>query len=165
MANNSISTAKIQDNAITAEKMGTNYVAGFAVNGIPVSSIGAVINVTGGDNTSLQFNEETNTLTINSASSADGKGNGGGNKTMGASPIQTISANSPLSASTDINGNATIGILAGASDGDLLIWNAGSSAWVDEAVSGDVTINGAAPHTSTIFKAFLFPRLPPRPGI
>ena len=62
---------------MTAEKMGLNYVSGIAVNGIPVTGKGSVFNIVGGNNTSVKFDDLSNTLTIDAAASSSSSGKGG----------------------------------------------------------------------------------------
>ena len=66
---------------------------------------------------------------------------------LNTAPIYEVYATAPLSASQSTDGNSnndvTVAIQNGANDGDLLIWNAGSAAWLDQSVSGDISINGS----------------------
>jgi len=167
----------IADSSITASKMATNYIAGIAVNGIPVTGKGAYVNIVSGGNASVQFDPTSNSIIFGSSTKAvtangksgtviqdeggDGDGNGEGNgdgdgnnkncdkdnwnKHWDDDGLQEISANSPLTASTDDNGNVTLG-LSDASSGQIIIGQGSSSNPAFETVGGDMTLasNGTA---------------------
>ncbi|HZV12767.1 MAG TPA: hypothetical protein VFA55_06085, partial [Candidatus Kapabacteria bacterium] len=55
----------IPDSSVTASKMGTNYVAGITVNGTPITGVGSTVNLVGAGNTSLLYDQQTNSIIVN----------------------------------------------------------------------------------------------------
>ena len=72
----------IPNNSVTDAKLGVNYVGGIDVNGIPVTTKGSVLNLVGGNNTSLQFDAATNSIIVDAATTTD-DGKGGNATTQG----------------------------------------------------------------------------------
>lgn len=62
-----VTTGKLADGSVTAEKMGTPYVAGIALNGKTITADGTVLNIEVGDGIALTFDEETRTLKLSKA--------------------------------------------------------------------------------------------------
>jgi len=60
----------VADGAITSEKIGTDYVSSIRVNGEKVSSKAASINFTGGKGLKVNFDKETQSITIDAPSLA-----------------------------------------------------------------------------------------------
>ncbi len=65
-----VTTAKLDDGAVTAEKMGTPYVAGIALNGKTITADGSVLNIEVGEGIALTYDEETRTLKLSKAAAA-----------------------------------------------------------------------------------------------
>lgn len=62
-----ITTAKLSDGAVTAEKVRMNYVAGFRVNGEEVSGNGTMLDLQSDGNLELRYDRGTSTVVIGSA--------------------------------------------------------------------------------------------------
>lgn len=82
-----ITTAKLADGAVTAEKIGAPYVAGIALNGKTITGDGTVLNIEVGDGIALAYDEETKTLKLSKPIAAV---QGDGEK--GAKPLDFVSA-------------------------------------------------------------------------
>lgn len=65
-----VTTAKLADGAVTAEKMGTPYVAGIALNGKTITADGSVLNIEVGEGIALTYDEETRTLKLSKSAAA-----------------------------------------------------------------------------------------------
>lgn len=65
-----VTTAKLADGAVTAEKMGTPYVAGIALNGKTITADGSVLNIEVGEGIALTYDEETRTLKLSKTAAA-----------------------------------------------------------------------------------------------
>lgn len=70
-----VTTAKLDDGAVTAEKMGTPYVAGIALNGKTITADGSVLNIAVGEGIALTYDEETRTLKL-SKTEIEARGDG-----------------------------------------------------------------------------------------
>jgi hypothetical protein len=90
IADNSVSTQKLEDNAVTSSKMGTDYVSGIAVNGVPVTAKGTVLNIKAGDNALIQFDSNAASITFSAIGALSPQartlsvGSGGTPRTMNA---------------------------------------------------------------------------------
>lgn len=62
-----ITTAKLSDGAVTAEKVRMNYVAGFRINGEEVSGNGTMLDLRSDGNLELRYDRGTSTVVIGSA--------------------------------------------------------------------------------------------------
>src|SRR5579883_204958 len=93
----------VADSSITASKMATNYIAGITVNGTPITGFGSTVNLVGAGNTSLLYDQQTNSIIVNATMSGNNsdtankygysKGNGGANtESFGATVLQGASA-------------------------------------------------------------------------
>ena len=74
--NGAITSSKLADNAVTAEKMGTDYVSSFSVNGQKISGKATDINLVTGDGITAALDPATNSIVLKSAPSGilDNKG-------------------------------------------------------------------------------------------
>lgn len=70
VANGSVTSAKLADGAVTAEKMNVDYVSGIAVNGTPVTGKGTILNLEGSNDIALEYDEVNNTIRLGKASLA-----------------------------------------------------------------------------------------------
>ncbi len=63
-----VTTGKLADGAVTAEKVEMDYVKGFRVNGQEISVKGAILDIRGSDDIALRYDEATGSLQIGQAS-------------------------------------------------------------------------------------------------
>lgn len=61
-----VTTGKIADGAVTADKVEMDYVKGFRVNGQEISAKGAILDIRGSDDIALRYDSENNVLNIGS---------------------------------------------------------------------------------------------------
>lgn len=64
VADRAITTNKLADGAVTAEKVDMDYLAGIAVNGQPITAKGGMLNIEGSNDITLTFDDQTNTLRL-----------------------------------------------------------------------------------------------------
>ena len=69
-----IGTNKLANGAVTAEKMGVDYISGVSVNGKKIEIDGRVLNIQAGKDIDIDYNEATHSLIIGSP--ADSRGDG-----------------------------------------------------------------------------------------
>lgn len=84
--NGAITSDKLADGAVTADKVDMDYIAGIAVNGQPVSAKGNVLNIEGSKDIALTYNNETNTLQLSRPTPATRGDGEKGTRTL-ASPL------------------------------------------------------------------------------
>ena len=77
VADNAITTSKLADGAVTANKLSLDYVGGMLINGQPVATHGENINFQGGDGVDLTYDPINHTALIHNSGSEGGKGKGG----------------------------------------------------------------------------------------
>jgi hypothetical protein len=66
----SITTSKIANEAVTADKMGTNYVASISLNGYPITGVGSDVNIKTGPGLDVKYDNKTSTLELSNSSSS-----------------------------------------------------------------------------------------------
>lgn len=87
-----ITTGKLADGAVTADKVDMDYIAGIAVNGQPVAAKGSLLNIEGSGDIALTYNDETNTLRLSKPTPATRGDNEKGTSAL-ANQDQVWSAN------------------------------------------------------------------------
>lgn len=87
-----ITTGKLADGAVTAEKVDMDYIAGIAVNGQPVAAKGSLLNIEGSGDIALTYNDETNTIRLSKPTPAT-RGDGEKGSEVMANQDQVWSAN------------------------------------------------------------------------
>lgn len=59
-----VTTGKLADGAVTADKVEMDYVKGFRVNGQEITAKGAILDIRGSDDIALEYDKEMNVLSI-----------------------------------------------------------------------------------------------------
>jgi len=149
IADNAVSSNKLQDGAVTEDKIGANYVGGIAINGVPVTGKGTMLNFVSTDNASIQFDNTSNSIYFGASNSSSS--NSSSNATTlsnSSSGIKSVSGDAPVTATTDGSNNVTVGFV-NADKGNILIGQGTSNDPAFKSVSGDVSIDKGGSATVT----------------
>lgn len=68
---NAITNAKLADGAVTADKVDMDYISGVTVNGKNIAGKGAVLNIQGGKDIDVNYDDATQSIVIGSPASRD----------------------------------------------------------------------------------------------
>ena len=144
----------VPNGSITSEKLGTDYVGSFSINGTKVTGKGSDVNLTAGPGLSLQYDPTTSSILLSSIATG-GTGNG-----KGANPLDlsnnyvqnrtnqqgsanfnidgsgTIGSNLTVVGTSALQGTTTLGTGAGTTAGTLKINDAHSSDSYTAAITG-----------------------------
>lgn len=99
VSDNSITTAKVQDGAITAEKMGTEYVRSIHINGQRVTGIGDELNIVAKEGIRVSYDEASKTVILARDVNRSGHGKDGTLADL------TVDGNLTVNGNTDLGGN------------------------------------------------------------